>query len=60
MDDWNRVMGPWNPDRHPETYEPGCHYCERESEPGWLETDNNGPIVPCPFCNSDGTTKPRA
>ena len=30
-----------------------CEYCSNESEPGWIETDNNGPIVPCPFCNPD-------
>lgn len=29
---------------------PGCEYCRREPEPGWIEQDNNGPIVPC-FCN---------
>ena len=28
-----------------------CPDCEREPEPGWIETDNNGPIVPCPVCN---------
>ncbi len=21
---------------------------------GWLQQDNNGPIVPCPVCNDDG------
>ncbi|MER9829197.1 hypothetical protein NKJ51_12520 [Mesorhizobium sp. M0134] len=28
-----------------------CFYFEDEPEPGWIETDNNGPIVPCPVCN---------
>ena len=31
-----------------------CFYCKNEPEPGWLETDNNGPIVPCPICNPKG------
>lgn len=30
--------------------ERGCGYCRKEPEPGWIETDNNGPIVRCPFC----------
>ena len=28
-----------------------CHYCKGEPEAGWIETPNNGPIVPCPVCN---------
>jgi hypothetical protein len=28
-----------------------CQYCKGEPEPGWIETPNNGPIVPCPVCN---------
>lgn len=35
-----------------------CFYCQGEPEPGWIETDNNGPIVPCIVCNRDGK-KPR-
>ncbi len=31
--------------------EVGCEHCASEAEPGWIETDNNGPIVPCPLCN---------
>ena len=33
-----------------------CSYCEvsGQTEKGWIETDNNGPIVPCPVCNDDG------
>lgn len=27
-----------------------CKYCEKEAEPGRIETDNNGPIVDCPMC----------
>lgn len=30
-----------------------CPYCENEPEPGWIETENNGPIVRCPFCTPD-------
>jgi hypothetical protein len=30
-----------------------CTYCEGQGpERGFMWTDNNGPIVPCPFCNS--------
>lgn len=28
-----------------------CFYCKGEPETGWIETGNNGPIVPCPVCN---------
>lgn len=28
-----------------------CPHCSGEQEPGWIETPNNGPIVPCPLCN---------
>lgn len=28
----------------------GCEHCRNEPEPGWIETDNNGPIMPC-RCN---------
>lgn len=28
-----------------------CRVCRNEQEPGYLETDNNGPIVPCYWCN---------
>lgn len=31
-----------------------CPHCRNEPEPGWIETDNNGPIVPCPVCNPNG------
>jgi hypothetical protein len=34
----------------------GCNYCEGEAEPGWIETDNNGPIVPCPICNPEAAS----
>lgn len=27
---------------------PRCDYCDGD---GWIETDNNGPIVTCPLCN---------
>jgi hypothetical protein len=30
-----------------------CFYCVGQSEPGWIETDNNGPIVRCAMCNRD-------
>lgn len=28
-----------------------CPVCKNEPEPGYLETDNNGPIIPCYWCN---------
>lgn len=28
-----------------------CEYCRDEPLAGWIETDNNGPVVPCPSCN---------
>ena len=32
-----------------------CTYCEGTGpEPGWIEQDNNGPIVSCPVCNPNG------
>ena len=34
-----------------------CRYCEPDHKrfgPGWIEQDNNGPIVSCPVCNEDG------
>lgn len=30
----------------------GCDFCKGEPEPGWIETTDNGPIVPCPICNN--------
>lgn len=33
----------------------GCEHCDDAGpDPGWLYTDNNGPIVACPICNKDG------
>jgi hypothetical protein len=26
---------------------------------GWMQQDNNGPIVSCPMCNPDGTREAR-
>ena len=35
-----------------------CQHCASDATwlgyPGWIEQDNNGPIVPCPVCNDDG------
>jgi hypothetical protein len=33
-----------------------CLYCEPDHErlgPGWIEQDNNGPIVRCPVCSPE-------
>lgn len=33
----------------------GCEHCDGAGpEAGWIEQDNNGPIVSCPICNRDG------
>lgn len=34
-----------------------CQHCINETERGWIEQDNNGPIVPCPVCNRDEKIK---
>lgn len=37
-----------------------CPHCEYDRRfpgfefGGWMQQDNNGPIVPCPMCNDDG------
>ena len=32
-----------------------CPHCDGAGpNPGWIETENNGPIVACPLCNPDG------
>lgn len=30
-----------------------CPCCKGEPEPGWIETPNNCPIVPCWICNRE-------
>lgn len=37
-----------------------CPHCAREPEHGWIETDNNGPIVPCPVCSPLNPETPHA
>lgn len=38
-----------------------CPHCEYDrrfpgfEEGGWIQQDNNGPIVSCPVCNDDGS-----
>lgn len=38
-----------------------CPHCEYDrrfpgfENGGWIQQDNNGPIVSCPVCNSDGS-----
>lgn len=42
---------------HPET----CQHCAYDRRfpgfetGGWIDTGNNGPIVPCPVCNDEGS-----
>jgi hypothetical protein len=42
-----------------------CPHCEFDrrfpgfERGGWIQQDNNGPIVSCPLCNPDGTESPR-
>jgi hypothetical protein len=41
-----------------------CPHCEYDRQfpgfeaGGWMQQDNNGPIVSCPLCNDDGTFLP--
>lgn len=48
-------------DRPPSIVSPAnCPHCEYDRRSpgfergGWLQQDNNGPIVSCPLCNDDG------
>jgi hypothetical protein len=51
----------WQPcmNNRPEPTE--CPHCEYDRRfpgfefGGWMQTDNNGPIVPCPMCNPNET-----
>jgi hypothetical protein len=42
-----------------------CPHCEYDRRfpgfegGGWMQQDNNGPIVPCPLCNDDGSYLPK-
>ncbi len=51
------------PDHKPLPSEcPHCEYDRRFpgfEKGGWIQQDNNGPIVSCPICNDDGAY-PRA
>lgn len=41
---------------------PMCEYDRRFpgfEAGGWMQQDNNGPIVSCPMCNDDGSWPPR-
>ena len=43
-----------------------CPHCEYDRRfpgfegGGWMQQDNNGPIVSCPMCNADGSHPPRS
>lgn len=43
-----------------------CPHCEYDRRfpgfeaGGWMQQENNGPIVSCPLCNPDGSFVPRA
>jgi hypothetical protein len=46
----------------PPRYKPSeCPHCEYDRRfpgfegGGWMQQDNNGPIVSCPMCNDDGS-----
>jgi hypothetical protein len=53
----NRLMGPTMNCFQPAT----CPHCEYDRRfpgfeaGGWMQQDNNGPIVSCPMCNDDGS-----
>lgn len=42
-----------------------CPHCEYDRQfpgfeaGGWMQQDNNGPIVSCPWCNPDGKIERR-
>lgn len=42
-----------------------CPHCEYDRRfpgfegGGWMQQDNNGPIVSCPVCNDDGSHAPQ-
>lgn len=42
-----------------------CPHCEYDrgfpgfEAGGWIQQDNNGPIVSCPLCNPNGDVSPR-
>jgi hypothetical protein len=42
-----------------------CPHCEYDrrfpgfERGGWMQQDNNGPIVSCLLCNDDGSKEPR-
>lgn len=42
-----------------------CPHCEYDrrfpgfESGGWMQQDNNGPIVSCPLCNDDGSHLPK-
>lgn len=47
--------------RNPQPFTPDdCPHCEYDRRfpgfegGGWIQQDNNGPIVSCPVCNDDG------
>jgi len=44
---------PVSPADRGEYMKPACKYCNGQGPSrGFLWTDNNGPIVPCPICNA--------
>lgn len=48
------------PDRLPEYRPDNCPHCEYDrcfpgfKGGGWVQQENNGPIVSCPMCNPNG------
>lgn len=53
------------PDKHRRWLPIDCPHCEYDRRfpgfegGGWIQQDNNGPIVSCPLCNDDGSHSPR-
>jgi hypothetical protein len=57
---WDRTDG--SPPLMPRRFTPAtCPHCEYDrrfpgfESGGWMQQDNNGPIVSCPMCNDDGS-----
>jgi hypothetical protein len=53
------------PSNRPKVKPSECPHCEYDRRfpgfeaGGWMQQDNNGPIVSCPMCNDDGSHPPR-
>ena len=56
------IQNQYSPDTTRRRFTPAnCPHCEYDRRfpcfegGGWIQQDNNGPIVSCPVCNDDGS-----